>query len=352
MHDKLGRKVTLLISNLICVLAFAVLPFVTTIYPGLLLIRIMLNFSVKGPLSAPLPSDYIVSSTRGKATSLSGIGAGFGAIFSVFVLFTITKKTSFTFSFYIAAGVYFLIAVYMFITVKDVKREMREGSQVSAFFSWRKLKKTTKTVWKVSRTSREVNLSYYGSFITRMGDILSILFMNIWISSFFGSSDDEISKANSRGQMISGIGGVLILILSFFIGWGTDKMKFVYTISLFYGIRALFYFLILFAKDPSTVQAFLFFLIIYTSNGLLNIIINSYFYKIIRKEHKGILNGIFLFFGTLGILFISKVGALFFDHVIISGPFLLGAIFDLSFVILFFFFHKPPKEEHQDGTSH
>ena len=193
---------------------------------------------------------------------------------------------------------------------------------------------------KISRTSREINLSYYGSFITRMGDILSILFMNIWISSFYGNSVDEISKADSKGQMIGGIGGIMILLLSFFVGWSSDKLKFVHIITFSYGIRAIFYFLMIFAGTPSSIEATIFLLVIYTSNGLLNIVINAYFYKVIKKEHKGTLNGIFLFFGTLGILLISKVGALFFDHVSKAGPFLIGSVFDLSFIFLFIIFHK------------
>ena len=228
----------------------------------------------------------------------------------------------------------------MLFTIKDVKGSQRESYDGSAFFSWTRFKKTSNIVYKVSKNSRAINLGYYGSFVTRMGDILSILFMNIWIASFFGSTSDEISKANAKGQMISGIGGVLILILSFFAGWGVDKMKHVYTIALYFGIRAIFYFLMIFGDNPSAPQAFLFLLIIYTSNGLVNIVINAYFYKVIIKEHKGILSGIFLFFGTLGILLISKLGALFFDKVSRSGPFLLGGIFDMSFVFLFLVFYR------------
>ena len=96
--------------------------------------------------------------------------------------------------------------------------------------------------------------------------------------------------------------------------------------------------MIIFAGNPSTPQAFIFFFVIYTSNGILNVVINSYFYKVIKKEYKGTVNGIFLFFGTLGILLISKVGSLLFEHVSKSGPFLLGAGFDLSFIILFWIF--------------
>lgn len=62
----------------------------------------------------------------------------------------------------------------------------------------------------------------------------------------------------------------------------------------------------------------------YTTNGCLNVVINSYFYKSVKKEYKGTVSGVFLFFGTAGVLMISKLGAYFFDHITKSGPFLLG----------------------------
>ena len=79
--------------------AFLITPYITSIYPGLLLIRIALNFSVKGPLTAPLAADYITKETRGKAVSLEGFGAGCGAVFSVFVLFGLTKSSNYVTSF-------------------------------------------------------------------------------------------------------------------------------------------------------------------------------------------------------------------------------------------------------------
>lgn len=314
------------------------MPFIKSVYPGLLLIRILLNFSLKGPITAPLSADYIESSTRGKAVAFTGLGAGIGAIFGVFVLFSLTKSLSYETSFFITAVVYFLFSFVMLFTIKDVKVEQREDSMMSSFFSWAKLKETSRRVWTISKSNRKINISYYGSFVTRMGDILTILFMNVWISSFYGNSDSEIESAKAKGQFISGVGGVAILVLSILVGWSSDKISFAYTITIYYGIRAIFYFLILFADNPSTPQAFIFFFVVYTMNGLLNVVINSYFYKSITKDIKGTVSGIFLFFGTIGILLISKLGSIFFDDISKSGPFLLGAGFDISFIILFLIF--------------
>ena len=334
MHDKIGRKWTLFLSTLVCSLAFFILPWVGSIYPGLLSLRVLLNFSLKGPLTAPLSADYVVASTRGKAVALSGLGSGIGAIFAVFVLFSLTQKMAYTIAFPICGGLYVLFAVFMLFTVKDVKLDQREESLISDTFSCRSMKETTMRVIKISKVSRDINLSYYGSFITRMGDILTILFLNLWVSSFYGSSDDEIEKAQAKAQTITGIGGVVLLLVCFFVGWGTDKISMSFTLIFYYSIQALFYFLVIFAKNPTTVQAFLILMFMYTVNGCLNIIINCYFYKSIKKEYKGTVSGVYLFFGTAGVMLISKLGSYFFEHVTKSGPFLLGGAFDVSFVIL------------------
>ena len=192
----------------------------------------------------------------------------------------------------------------------------------------------------MSRDSRTLNLSYYGSLVARMGDVLFILFLNLWVSSFFHDSEisSNIDDAKRITQMISGIGGVLILVFSFAIGWASDKVSFPLSVTAIYGARAVFSILVYFSDDPHSVMAFCALLFGYVFNGFGNIIVGAFFYKSIKQEFKGIVNGIYLFFGTVGVILISKVGAQLFEGVGIGTPFLLGAAFDISFILLMWIF--------------
>lgn len=140
MHDKIGRRLTLFLTTLVCVATFLIIPHLDSVIPGLLIMRIMLNFSIKGPLIAPLAADYIQKSTRGRAVSLEGIGAGCGAVFSVFVLFGLTKNYDYMVSFTVAAMVFLFFAFYMLITVKEMTRVYSEDQVLSHSFSFSRIK--------------------------------------------------------------------------------------------------------------------------------------------------------------------------------------------------------------------
>lgn len=246
-----------------------VTPRIHSIYPGLLLIRIALNFSMKGPLTAPLTADYIEVDSRGKATAIQGLGAGCGAVFSVFVLFGLTKNYDYKVSFTAAAVVYFLFAIYMLLTIQDVKHEYSETHLLSDFCSFKRIKETLSSLWRISKNSKAMNLSYYGSFVARMGDVVYIVFLNLWISSFYSDKDtsSDLDPAKAKAQMISGIGGVLMLLLSFFVGYASDKLSFDKSITFVYGIRALASMLVYFSPNSYSALAFTSLLVGYVFNG-------------------------------------------------------------------------------------
>lgn len=125
----------------------------------------------------------------------------------------------------------------MLFTMKDVKKFQREESLISHTLSCKSIKETSQKVWKISKISKDINLSYYGSFVTRMGDILTILFLNLWVSSFYDS--DDLDNAKEKSQTISGIGGCVILLLCFFVGWGSDKIPMTATLIIYYSFQAL-----------------------------------------------------------------------------------------------------------------
>lgn len=221
---------------------------------------------------------------------------------------------------------FLILAIYMLCTLKDMHKSehnMDSPNQNRV----RSVRETASIIWEMSRNSRAINLSYYGSLVARMGDVVYIVFLNLWISSFYTDTDSksDLDEAKVQSQMISGIGGVIILLFSFCVGWGSDKVSFKKSLTLIYGSRALFGMLVNFATDPHSGLAFAALLLGYVFNGFVNIIIGSYFYKAIKQDFRGIVNGLFLFFGTIGVILISKLGAYFFYHFGIGSPFMLCA---------------------------
>jgi len=87
----------------------------------LVLARCVLGVTMAAPISHPLIPDYVKRSSRGKAVALCGVGAVMGEVFSMGVLFNLTKSMSFKDAFKVAAGLIFMFSLYFLVFVKDPK---------------------------------------------------------------------------------------------------------------------------------------------------------------------------------------------------------------------------------------
>lgn len=80
------------------------------------------------PISHPLIPDYIVKKSRGKAIALMGVGVVFGEVFSMGVLFNLTKSMSFENAF-LLSGLFILALsfVYLLIIKDPDMKNLRRG---------------------------------------------------------------------------------------------------------------------------------------------------------------------------------------------------------------------------------
>lgn len=91
-----------------------------SIFPGLLLLRMVLVLGIGAPFTAPLLVDYVKERSRGIAAAWQGVAAGCGAIFSVFVLFFPFAESTYFFKFAMPAVVFGGFAVIILFLVSDV----------------------------------------------------------------------------------------------------------------------------------------------------------------------------------------------------------------------------------------
>lgn len=86
IFDLFGRKVTLILSLIICTVMLAFIPYTSPSYNWLFAIRMLLAL-FHTPLSQnPLTMDYFRKDSRGKATSYNTMGVLAGEIFCFTVL--------------------------------------------------------------------------------------------------------------------------------------------------------------------------------------------------------------------------------------------------------------------------
>jgi len=93
IFDIFGRRFTLFMSFFMASVLTLTIPYTApSVIPGLLIVRVLINFSNSMPSSNPLLADYVHKDSIGKAATLVGVGFIVGEVLSMAVLFPITKN--------------------------------------------------------------------------------------------------------------------------------------------------------------------------------------------------------------------------------------------------------------------
>ena len=88
-------------------------------------------------------------------------------------------------------------------------------------------------------------------------------------------------------------------------------------------------------EKPDSIYAYTICVAIVVSAIFENISNDSIFFKLLPKESRGLLTGVYSITGQLGILFYSLAGGYLFDNKGPTAPFVLLGIIDMSFVLVF-----------------
>ena len=108
------------------ILTFA-LPYTSpSVYPWLLLDKILLSLAITAPAANPLYGDYIQREHVAKGTALTGLGVVVGEVVSMGGLLQITKHMSYRMAFLLCAACAEVIAIALLFLVKEPKLRERE----------------------------------------------------------------------------------------------------------------------------------------------------------------------------------------------------------------------------------
>ena len=139
IYELVGRKVTLFLSFFLSGLAYIWVPYTAPDYNMLILIRIIIGITAAAPTAHPLIPDYIKRSSRGKAIALNGVGVVIGEVFSMGVLFNLTKSMDYKHAFLVASG--FLIAEGFFSPEKPfILYRLIHGERSSKHLEYREIR--------------------------------------------------------------------------------------------------------------------------------------------------------------------------------------------------------------------
>lgn len=114
-----GRKITLFMTFFLTSIIYFFVPYTAPSLNLLIVLRILIGVTMSAALSHPLIPDYVKASSRGKAVAFAGLGLVIGEVFSIGVLFTLTKSLNFYDAFAIASFLIFLWSIYLLLQIKD-----------------------------------------------------------------------------------------------------------------------------------------------------------------------------------------------------------------------------------------
>jgi len=109
--DKFGRKIMIQYAAINYLLSCLIVPLQTTVFPGLILAKILLANSMSAFHSVPLIADYIADESKGKAAGILATIAGISSILANVILQQLYKSGIPLGTCYLGAGIFTFLAV-------------------------------------------------------------------------------------------------------------------------------------------------------------------------------------------------------------------------------------------------
>jgi len=138
MTDKFGRKIMIRYAAINYLFSCLLVPLQTTVFPGLVLAKILLANSMSAFHSVPLIADYIADESKGKASGILASLAGIASIIANIILQIFLKSGISLGNCYLGAGIFTFLAVminsfglkggHYYIDKKEDKQEISINS--------------------------------------------------------------------------------------------------------------------------------------------------------------------------------------------------------------------------------
>ena len=123
LYDVVSRRVTLLCAGFLGALLVYCTPLTAPSIGCLILVRSLIAMVQSSIETSPLIMDYVKKESRGKAYALQSVGQKMGEAFAVGVLSNLgsNKGTDIDSTYTRAAGIILVLALVLFLTVKEPK---------------------------------------------------------------------------------------------------------------------------------------------------------------------------------------------------------------------------------------
>ena len=130
-HDIIGRKIICAVGFFLIGIALILYPLAGTVYPNLILVRLIFSNGICAVVTQPLLADYVKHTSKGFCGGISAFLSGCGALFAVFVLMKMKDFLNFTEVYFITAGLSFFVGAFCLFGVKNIQPRSSEAQVFS-----------------------------------------------------------------------------------------------------------------------------------------------------------------------------------------------------------------------------
>lgn len=189
VYDVLGRRKTIMALLLIGALSTYFFPLTPPSQLTFVILRVMFQCSMVCLVGNTLINDYVIPENRGKATAVQNSGMTLGNIFSVSVMYSVTKNNQNLYIVFSLLGTLQVIwTVIMFFCVSEPniyneKEAKRAGRKSFCGKVW----SLSKLVIKACKADKALLVGIIASNIARNQTMVQQITFNQWLGTFVTS---------------------------------------------------------------------------------------------------------------------------------------------------------------------
>lgn len=214
IHDVVPRKNFIIVSLILIVPIYILIPRCRSVYPDLLLLMLVTGILLSNLYTTPIIGDLVARNSLGFAMALTNLCIDLSRVIAVYVFLKLSQAVSIGWTM-TAVGL-FLCAVALYLGF-GLKRVPVAGKYHNVFKQMCSALKHVKL--------QPVFCFYFAyNTISYVFTYLSGTYVTVFIASSFGKSKDDLRKAQALTASVKGLGNIANVLVSGAFGFVADKV--------------------------------------------------------------------------------------------------------------------------------
>ena len=215
MHDLVSRKYFIIISVVLTVPVFLLIPRCGQIYPNFLFAFLFLGILMSNIYTTPIVNDLVANTSLGLSMAMINLVIDLSRVFAVYVFFKMNQEVS-------IGATMVVVSICMGILSLYLCKGFKSTPIINS-----KSRNVLNQMWNALKYAKEhpvFGLYFSYNTLSYVFTYLSSTYMAIFVSSFFDSSSEGIKQAQSLATSIKGTGNILNVIVSGAFGFLADHV--------------------------------------------------------------------------------------------------------------------------------